>query len=136
MYIVSCSILIYGWCNIVVRNLQISPETEMFPQSFLLSHHLLVFIVLTHSSSPQLLSHHLSICPRSPVIAESGSGRGWGFVRKALRWLAVLPASRNSVSLARRIHYVPWRGKHGSFPVGLGLHRPNPKHSFSIFFIS
>lgn len=41
-----------------------------------------IFIVLTHSSPLQLPSHHPSICPRCPVIAESGSESRWGFVRK------------------------------------------------------
>lgn len=98
------------------------------PISLLFSSHLLNFIVLSHSSSL-----HPSICPRSVVMTRSGSDRGGGgvVVGKALRWLAIPPASRNSVSLARRIHYAPWRGKHRSFPVGLSLHGPNPKHTLS-----
>lgn len=71
-----------------------------------------------HCSSVQQSSIHPSFYTRSLLIAGSGSDRKGGVVGKALRWLTVPTASRNNVSLAGRIHYAPWRGKHRSFPVG------------------
>lgn len=85
-----------------------------FPLSFPCYCHLLLVSVLSHSPF-----RHPSICPISPAMARFDLDRGGGGCCGKGSW--------NSVSLARRIHYAPWRGKHRSFPVGIGLHRPNPK---------
>lgn len=34
-----------------------------------------------------------------------------------------------TLSLARRMHYTPWRGKHQSFPLGTGFQRSSPESS-------
>lgn len=102
-----------------------------FSQCLLLSHHLLIFIVLSHSSYLQPSSHHSSICPRSLVTAKSGFDRGGCIVGRLLGgWRICLPAGV-MFHWRRESIMPPWRRKHRSFPVGKSGCSPNPKHSFA-----
>lgn len=99
------------WCiqiwAVVLRNQRFSVVALervgcQFPSIPSFSYHLLLFIVISHSSSLQPSSLHLSICPRSPVMAGSGSdGRGVLWERLSGGWLSCPPA---------RIVF-HWRGK-------------------------